>query len=61
MQNYNVGDRVCLFGSSGPDGGFDGRQLLTVILLLGFSRGAYTARALAGMLNKVNSLSCIYT
>jgi hypothetical protein len=27
MQNYNVGDRVCLFGSSGPDGGSDGRQL----------------------------------
>jgi uncharacterized protein (DUF2235 family) len=36
MQNYNVGDRVCLFG---------------------FSRGAYTARALAGMLNKVGLLS----
>jgi uncharacterized protein (DUF2235 family) len=27
MQNYNVGDRVCLFGSSGPDGGSEGRQL----------------------------------
>ena len=27
MQNYNVGDRVCLFGSSGADGGRDGRQL----------------------------------
>jgi uncharacterized protein (DUF2235 family) len=27
MQNYNVGDRVCLFGSSDTDGGFDGRQL----------------------------------
>jgi hypothetical protein len=27
MQNYNVGDRVCLFGLSGPDGGSDGRQL----------------------------------
>jgi hypothetical protein len=36
MQNYNVGDRVCLFG---------------------FSRGAYTARALAGMLYKVGLLS----
>jgi len=36
MQNYNCGDRVCLFG---------------------FSRGAYTARALAGMLNKVGLLS----
>ncbi|KAI9444642.1 hypothetical protein H4582DRAFT_2094510 [Lactarius indigo] len=36
MQNYNAGDRVCLFG---------------------FSRGAHTARALAGMLHKVGLLS----
>jgi len=36
MENYNCGDRVCLFG---------------------FSRGAYTARALAGMLYKVGLLS----
>ncbi|KAI0062798.1 hypothetical protein BV25DRAFT_1870219 [Artomyces pyxidatus] len=36
MQNYNVGDKVCLFG---------------------FSRGAYTARALAGMIKKVGLLS----
>ncbi|KAF8257840.1 hypothetical protein EI94DRAFT_1774333 [Lactarius quietus] len=36
MQNYNVGDKVLLFG---------------------FSRGAYTARALAGMLHKVGLLS----
>lgn len=35
MENYNVGDRVLLFG---------------------FSRGAYTARALAGMLHKVGLL-----
>ncbi|KAI0045411.1 hypothetical protein FA95DRAFT_1583363 [Auriscalpium vulgare] len=35
MQNYNSGDKVCLFG---------------------FSRGAYTARALAGMLKKVGLL-----
>jgi hypothetical protein len=27
MQNYNVGDRVCLFGSSDPDGSSDGREL----------------------------------
>ena len=27
MQNYNVGDRVFLLVSSGPDGGSDGRQL----------------------------------
>ncbi|KAH9979651.1 hypothetical protein BJV74DRAFT_888045 [Russula compacta] len=36
MENYNVGDKVCIFG---------------------FSRGAYTARALAGMLHKVGLLS----
>ncbi|KII90919.1 hypothetical protein PLICRDRAFT_107215 [Plicaturopsis crispa FD-325 SS-3] len=35
MQNYRVGDKICLFG---------------------FSRGAYTARALAGMLLKVGLL-----
>ncbi|KAI0030542.1 hypothetical protein K488DRAFT_53987 [Vararia minispora EC-137] len=35
MQNYNVGDKVCMFG---------------------FSRGAYTARALAGMLHKIGLL-----
>ena len=55
MQNYDVGDRVCLFGSSGshraPDGGSSPTAIL--VLLPGFSRGAYTARALAGMLSKV--------
>lgn len=35
MQNYRVGDKICLFG---------------------FSRGAYTCRALAGMLYKVGLL-----
>jgi len=35
MENYRVGDKICLFG---------------------FSRGAYTARALAGMLFKVGLL-----
>ncbi|KAI0778879.1 hypothetical protein BD413DRAFT_609432 [Trametes elegans] len=35
MQNYDAGDKICLFG---------------------FSRGAYTARALAGMLHKVGLL-----
>ncbi|KAJ7511791.1 hypothetical protein B0H11DRAFT_1952994 [Mycena galericulata] len=35
MQNYQYGDKICLFG---------------------FSRGAYTARALAGMLHKVGLL-----
>ncbi|KAF9460646.1 hypothetical protein BDZ94DRAFT_1375663, partial [Collybia nuda] len=36
MQNYNSGDRICIFE---------------------FSRGAYTARALAGMIHKVGLLS----
>ncbi|KAI8981357.1 hypothetical protein BD414DRAFT_443685 [Trametes punicea] len=35
MQNYEAGDKICLFG---------------------FSRGAYTARALAGMLHKIGLL-----
>ncbi|KAF9786823.1 hypothetical protein BJ322DRAFT_1052259 [Thelephora terrestris] len=35
MQNYHVGDQICIFG---------------------FSRGAFTARALAGMLQKVGLL-----
>ncbi|GJE99312.1 DUF2235 domain-containing protein [Phanerochaete sordida] len=35
MENYQAGDRICLFG---------------------FSRGAYTARALAGMLHKIGLL-----
>ncbi|KAJ3795996.1 hypothetical protein GGU11DRAFT_686682 [Lentinula aff. detonsa] len=35
MQNYKVGDKICIFG---------------------FSRGAYTARALAGMIHKVGLL-----
>lgn len=35
MQNYQEGDRICLFG---------------------FSRGAYTARCLAGMIHKVGLL-----
>jgi uncharacterized protein (DUF2235 family) len=53
MQNYVVGDTVCLFGMSGSDGGpMKGGSFIS-ILLLGFSRGAYIARALAGMLYKV--------
>lgn len=35
MENYNAGDKICIFG---------------------FSRGAYTARALAGMIHKVGLL-----
>ncbi len=55
MQNYDVGDRVCLFGSSGSHRALMGGSSPTAMLalLLGFSRGAYIARALAGMLSKV--------
>ncbi|KAH9007824.1 hypothetical protein EDB84DRAFT_1552891 [Lactarius hengduanensis] len=42
MQSYNVGDN---------------RRNLSTAVPLGFSRGAYTARALAGMLHKVGLLS----
>ena len=51
MQNYRVGDRICLFGRTPSDG-----SLCTNQLSVGFSRGAYTARALAGMLTKVGLL-----
>ena len=51
MQNYRPGDKICIFGKTVP----------TVPILYsqsyfpGFSRGAYTARALAGMLHKASS------
>lgn len=42
MNNYRVGDKICIFGMS-PHIHF--RRLLTSsMLLLGFSRGAYVAR-----------------
>ncbi|KAF7987004.1 hypothetical protein HWV62_91 [Athelia sp. TMB] len=40
MQNYREGDKICIFAKGWA----------------GFSRGAYTARALAGMLHKVGLL-----
>jgi uncharacterized protein (DUF2235 family) len=49
MQNYSEGDHICLFGTSA----FLLMVILVLISLTGFSRGAYTARALAGMLYKV--------
>ena len=50
MQNYKVGDKIHLIGAFGtfPEDGD-----LICCGILGFSRGAYTARALAGMLFKV--------
>jgi uncharacterized protein (DUF2235 family) len=54
VQNYSAGDRICLFGAIQP-------PLLVFFahhdffFFAGFSRGAYTARALAGMLHKVRS------
>jgi uncharacterized protein (DUF2235 family) len=50
MQNYKAGDKIHLFGAfwTFPEVGD-----LIYCGILGFSRGAYTARALAGMLHKV--------
>ena len=48
MQNYKAGDRICLFGFSRYVVG--GRHQHFTNLSF---RGAYTARALAGMLHKV--------
>ena len=50
MQNYRQGDKICLFGRwSFPNP----TQAIHLITMSGFSRGAYTARALAGLLFKV--------
>ena len=49
MQNYDAGDKVCMFGLYSvylP-------STLRADVTPGFSRGAYTARALAGMVHKV--------
>jgi uncharacterized protein (DUF2235 family) len=50
MQNYKVGDKIHLFGAFGtfPEDGD-----LIYCGILGFSRGAYTARILAAMLYRV--------
>jgi hypothetical protein len=57
MKNYRIGDKICLFGET----------IWQHFLFLsadrfveGFSRGAYTARALAGMLHKV-AISRLFT
>ena len=53
MQNYVAGDKICIFGKSRL--AHDFRFLAEFcVSVLGFSRGAYTARALAGMLHKVS-------
>ena len=52
MRTYRKGDKICLFGK---DTCIDCFQCL-LDCILGFSRGAYTARALAGMLTKVSPL-----
>lgn len=53
MKHYNEGDRICTFLCFLM---FKSHILTDVLGLFGFSRGAYTARALAGMLNKVGLL-----
>lgn len=56
MQNYRPGDKICIFGKQI----YQCFHVLCLIFVhLGFSRGAYTARALAGFLHKVLlALSC---
>ena len=53
MQNYIAGDKICIFGTRLGSAASD---TLTECVFVGFSRGAYTARALAGMLHKVRTL-----
>lgn len=53
MQNYRQGDKICLFGQwDFPSAGCSERSY-SPHHVSGFSRGAYTARALAGFLFKV--------
>jgi uncharacterized protein (DUF2235 family) len=52
MQNYRVGDKICIFGTTPCVFFFFDREPYADSYK-GFSRGAYTARALGGMLFKV--------
>ena len=49
MHHYHPGDKIYLFGMFAPMGGAPGANRL-----IGFSRGAYIARILAGWLHKVS-------
>ncbi|KAG6816825.1 hypothetical protein H0H87_002668 [Tephrocybe sp. NHM501043] len=54
MQNYRVGDKICIFGATALSIMITSRS--HILLASGFSRGSYTARALAGVLHKVGLL-----
>jgi uncharacterized protein (DUF2235 family) len=56
MQNYDYGDKVYIFGPSLHPTLVAGGLIRSDFSSIGFSRGAYTARALAGMLYKVCTL-----
>ena len=51
MDEYNPGDKICLFGTFGSH--YSAGKQLTISSFVGFSRGAYAVRALASMLSKV--------
>lgn len=53
MQNYRQGDKICLFGKWSFSGVASSLSSYRTHHTSGFSRGAYTARALAGFLFKV--------
>lgn len=55
MQNYRPGDRISLFGWSHVS---ERASRTKADRITGFSRGAYVARALAGMLHKVCRKLC---
>ena len=57
MQNYIPGDKICIFGTCAEKAGKMTGISPYPYPYVGFSRGAYTARALAGMLHKVGLLS----
>ena len=58
MQAYRTGDKICIFGAWGLCAHPSVKQKAhwsDCRRQSGFSRGAYTARALAGLLYKVSS------
>ena len=57
MQNYIPGDKICIFGTCAEKVGKTSGISPYPYPYVGFSRGAYTARALAGMLHKVHPRS----
>jgi uncharacterized protein (DUF2235 family) len=53
MQNWRPGDKICIFGASFTCIYAPSYMHILISVYPGFSRGAYTARALAGFVHKV--------